>query len=133
MDDKQLQDLLAQAVPAITAKLPELDRDTLVQLQAAEVAGGNRVTLLGAIDERLKALDADEGGEKPPAVAQTKPGDTTTESAGAGAGKGEPAAQAAGKLTPKDWQHPDYAGALNGEQAAWRIANIKPAAAVRRK
>ncbi|HET6805316.1 MAG TPA: hypothetical protein VFH59_07755 [Frateuria sp.] len=130
MDDKQVLEQLAQSVPNITARLPELDRDTLVQLQAAEVKGANRTTLLAAIDERLKALDdAGEGGDQL-SGSSTK----TTESAGADGRKGEPAAKAAGKPSPPPaWQHPDYHGVLSGEQAAWRVANLKPAAEVRRK
>lgn len=134
MDEKQLQELLAQSVPNITDRLPELDRETLVQLQAAEAAGGApRVTLQAAIDARLKALDEVEGGTLPPNGNQTNPGTTPTESAGAVAGKGEPAAKAAGKLSRDHWQHPEYHGPLSGDQAAWRVANLKPAGEVRRK
>lgn len=124
MDKSDVTNLLSQSVAVITEKLSALDRATLVELQAQEAAAGNRVTLIKAIEDRLVALDADgDGGtDKPnlPAV-----GD-----------KGAPAAEAAGKpapITTKHWQHPDYAGALNGEQAAWRVANIKPVREARTK
>lgn len=48
----------------------------------------------------------------------------------------EAEAKAAAKEAPAKkpkWQERDYNGPLTGDQAAWRNANIKPVAEVRRK
>lgn len=116
MDKTPLQELIGQSVAAVTKALPELDRESLVELQALETAGADRAPLQRAIEKQLALLDdAPEGGENASMAVD---------------GKGEPAAKAAGKLDATHWQHPDYHGALSGEQAHWRVHNIKPAATV---
>lgn len=42
-------------------------------------------------------------------------------------------AKAAAKEKPPAWQARDYNGPITGDQAAWRNANIKPVAEVRKK
>lgn len=113
-----IKELLGKGVAVIAEQLLTLDKAQLVELQAAEVAGSNRRTLLAAIDERLKALD--EAGD--PEVAP-KAGAKLASKA-----TDKPAAAPAPK-----WQSPDYHGPLSGEQAAWRVANIKPVTSVRTK
>lgn len=119
MDNAQLAELQGKSIAVITEQLPAMDRAALVELAALETAATNsRTTLLSAIDDRLKALDEADldptnNGESPP--------------------KATPAAKAEPKPEPKPWQHPDYAGPLNGEQAAWRVRNIKPVRKVQAK
>lgn len=122
MDKAEISNLLQQSVTNITKELPNLDRASLIELAAQEAASQSpRSTLQTEIDKQLAALDArdEEGGADKNSTAV--------------AGKGEPAAQAAGKLSTDDYRHPDYAGPLNGEQAAWRVANIKPVREARTK
>jgi len=122
MDKAEISNLQQQSVAQITEALPSLDRASLIELAAQEAAAQSpRSTLQAAIDKQLAALDAqDEGGD-------------ADKNAKAVAGKGEPAAQAAGKLSTDDYRHPDYAGPLTGEQAAWRVANVKPVREARTK
>lgn len=123
MDNAQLAELQGKSIAVITEQLPAMDRAALVELAALETAATNsRTTLLSAIDDRLKALDEAEldpanNGEPPPKAPP--------------AAKAEPKAEP--KPEPKPWQHPDYAGPLNGEQAAWRVRNIKPVRKVQAK
>lgn len=125
MDKAAITNLQQLSVANITDQLPALDRESLIELAAQEAAGkAPRATLQAAIDKQLIALDAaDEGG----AAAERAPAaeNDATEKA---APKSAPA-----KITKDDFRHPDYAGPLNGEQAAWRVRNIKPAAAVTTK
>lgn len=124
MDTTEIAALQTQSVAHITERLSTLDRAALVELAALETAGeAPRTTLQAAIDKQLAALDEQDANPNddkpnPPAVV---------------GGSGEPAAKAAGKLDKSHWQHPDYNGPINGEQAAWRVANIKPAEKVRTK
>lgn len=118
MNTEQIAELLGQSVAKVTEQLPALDRESLVELQAQEIAGQNRSTLLAAVDAALVALDNDDGDKNP---------------TGGGDGKGDPAPKGAGKLSTDDWRHPEYAGALSGEQADWRVRNIKPVREARTK
>ena len=125
MDKAEITNLQQQSVPNITERLPALDRASLIELAAQEAASAApRTTLQTAIDKQLAALDDDGGEKEPPAV------DGATV---------EPAARAAGKIEKPekiektDFRHPDYSGPLNGEQASWRVANIKPVEKVRTK
>lgn len=121
MEQSNIQELQSQSVAKITERLPSLDRAALVELAALEAATtAPRVTLQEAIDKQLATLDesGEDGPKDPPAVVDSQ---------------GEPAAQAAGKLAVTDYRHRDYAGALTGEQAAWRVHNIKPVEKVRTK
>lgn len=118
MDEINVATLLQDSVAKITERLPDLSREQLVELSALEAATeAPRSTLQAAIDKRLAELDADPDNEIPPAVVES----------------GEPAAKAAGKLDKSHWMHPDYHGPITGDQAAWRIANIKPVEKVRTK
>ncbi len=127
MDKAEISNLQQQSVAQINEALPTLDRASLIELAAQEAASATpRTTLQAAIDKQLAALDAQEEGGDP------------DKNAKAVAGKVDPAAQAAGKLatdkiTIDDYRHPDYAGPLNGEQAAWRVANVKPVREARTK
>lgn len=125
MDNAKLIELQGQSVGKITEQLSALGRESLVELQALETnAEAPRSTLLTAIDGALKAMDdAENDGPQKNQPNPSAVGDVA----------GKPAAKAAGKLAATHWQHPDYAGPLNGEQAAWRVANIKPVQAVRTK
>jgi hypothetical protein len=127
MDKAEITNLQQQSVAQITERLVSLSRDDLVELAAQEAANDPpRVTLQAAIDKQLAALDDNgEGDEKkPPAVD------------GAAV---EPVAKAAGKIdkTEKipatDYRHENYSGPLSGEQADWRMHNIKPVEKVRTK
>lgn len=132
MDKAQITTLLTGSVADITAALGTLDRESLVELQAQEIAGGNRSTLLKFVDEALVALDND--GENNSAGVVGKPGakGLPPSASGDAPAKSKAADKAAPEETP-DWMAPDYAGALNGEQAAWRVANLKPARKVSTK
>ncbi|WP_130618002.1 hypothetical protein [Dyella amyloliquefaciens] len=120
MDKAEISNLQQQSVAQISEALPTLDRASLIELAAQEAAAPTpRTTLQAAIDKQLAALDAqDEGGDKDSTAVE---------------GKGEPAAKPAGKLSIDDYRHPDYAGPLSGEQAAWRVANVKPVREARTK
>lgn len=128
MDKAEITNLQQQSVANITERLPALDRASLIELAAQEAASAApRTTLQTAIDKQLAALDDDgEGGDEknPPAVD------------GAAV---EPAAKAAGKIEKPekiektDFRHPDYNGPLTGDQADWRVHNIKPVEKVRTK
>jgi len=121
MDKNQISDVLDLSVDKLTEQLPALDRESLVELQAQEAAGKNRATALAAIDAALIALDGDPGDEQ---------GDKTPTGVGE---KVDPAPKGAGKIPATDFRHPDYTGPLDGEQAAWRVANIKPVREARTK
>lgn len=73
------------------------------------------------LTEQLPALDGDPGDEQ---------GDKTPTGGGE---KVDPAPKGAGKIPATDFRHPDYTGPLDGEQAAWRVANIKPVREARTK
>jgi len=122
MDKAEITNLQQQSVAQIIERLASLSRDDLVELAAQEAANDPpRVTLQTAIDKQLAALDDNgDGGDetKPPAVD------------GAAVA---PAAKAAGKIDKTDFRHPDYSGPLSGDQADWRMHNIKPAEKVRTK
>lgn len=114
MDKAAITNLQQQSVASITEQLPTLDRESLIELNAQEAAAtAPRTTLQAAIDKQLAVLDAEEEGGNPPPAEEPAP---------------KPA-----KLTKADWRHPDYHGPLNGEQAAWRVHNIKPAEKVATK
>lgn len=127
MDKAEITNLQQQSVANITGRLPALDRASLIELAAQEAASAApRTTLQTAIDKQLAVLDDTEnGGDKePPAVD------------GAAV---EPAAKAAGKIEKAekipvtDYRNENYNGPLTGEQADWRMHNIKPAEKVRTK
>jgi hypothetical protein len=127
MDKNQISEVLDLSVDKLTEQLPSLDRESLVELQAQEAAGKNRATALAAIDAALIALDGEPGDEQ---------GDKTPTGGGE---KVDPAPKGAGKIPTvekipaTDFRHPDYTGPLDGEQAAWRVANIKPVREARTK
>lgn len=141
MDKAAITNLQQQSVPNITEQLPSLDRESLIELAAQEAASSApRTTLQTAIDKQLTVLDAAEDGGNAGA-------DDSADSAAAAAAEAAKAAalEAAAadkvteppkppaKITKDDFRHPDYAGPLNGEQASWRVANIKPVEKVRTK
>jgi len=125
MDKAEITNLKQQSVAHIIERLASLSRDDLVELAAQEAANDPpRVTLQTAIDKQLAALDDNGDGsdeKKPPAVD------------GAAVA---PAAKAAGKIDKidkTDFRHPEYSGPLSGDQADWRMHNIKPVEKVRAK
>lgn len=138
MDKAAITNLQQQSVPNITEQLPTLDRASLIELAAQEAASSApRTTLQTAIDKQLAALDAaDEDGSAggddaalaAAAAAEVEAEKAAAAEAGAAAKVAPPA-----KITKDDFRHPDFNGALNGEQAAWRVANIKPVEKVRTK
>ena len=121
MDKAQITTMLSGNVADITAQLGTLDRESLVETQAQEIAGANRSTLLKAIDDALVVLDKEPAVEGTPGAAATPP-----------AAPGNASAKSAKAETPA-WMAHDYAGPLTGEQAAWRVANLKPARKVSTK
>lgn len=125
MDKVQITTMLSGNVADISAQLGTLDRESLVELQAQEIASANRSTLLKAIDDALVALD--DGGDDHSAM-DGPPGAAATPRAAPGN-----ASAKAAKDVPPAWMAPDYAGPLTGEQAAWRVANLKPARKVSTK
>ena len=140
MDKAAITNLQQQSVPNIIEQLPTLDRASLIELAAQETASaGPRTTLQTAIDKQLAALDAAEDGGNAGGNAAAPAGAAAAEKAAAEKAAAEAAAKAAevakppAKITKDDFRHPDYAGPLNGEQANWRVANIKPVEKVRTK
>lgn len=128
MDKVAITNLQQQSVPNIIEQLATLDRESLVELSAQETGSkAPRATLQAAIDKQLAVLDAAaEGGDTGASDA-----DKPAAAAAAVVAKSEkPAAEPPPKLTKSDWRHPDYHGPLNGQQANWRVRNIKPAAKV---
>lgn len=96
---------------AVTAALPDLTDEQLVQLNALEAEDASpRKGVLDAIlaekNRRAEPLDGDGEGQ----------GTATADDAEA-----------------PPWQAPDYVGPLTGDQAQWRLAHIKPTAAARTK
>lgn len=138
MDKAAITNLQQQSVPNITEQLPTLDRASLIELAAQEAASAApRTTLQAAIDKQLAVLDAaDEGGDDSAARAAAEANIAAAAAAEAEknalAEAAKPASPPA-KITKDDFRHPDYAGPLNGEQANWRVANIKPVEKVRTK
>ncbi|TPG50659.1 hypothetical protein EAH75_04265 [Rhodanobacter glycinis] len=138
MDKAAITNLQQQSVPNITEQLPTLDRVSLIELAAQEAAStAPRTTLQTAIDKQLAALDAAEeggnaGGDDAAGAAPTAAEKAAAEEAEATA-KAAEAPKPPAKITKDDFRHPDYAGPLNGEQANWRVANIKPVEKVRTK
>jgi len=99
---------------AIESIVDPADLAALGELEAAD--GSPRKGVTDALDKRAAALaDADEK-PAPPAKAPA-----------AQAKVAAPAAPAA------PWKARDYSGPLTGDQAAWRNANLKPAAEPRKK
>jgi hypothetical protein len=124
MDKAEITTLQQQPVVQITDKLATMERADLVELLAQETASATpRSTLVAAIEKQLVVLgdgETDSADKNSPAVGN----------------KGAPAVKAADKpapITRDDWRHPEYSGPLHGEQAAWRVRNIKPAAKVSTK
>lgn len=119
-----IANLQQQSKAQITKQLPSLDRGALVELAAREAESSvPRVTLQSAIDKQLVALD--ELAADPEANTKPKPPVVSDQA--------KPVDKPAGKLPVTDYRHPDYAGALSGEQADWRVAHIKPVREARTK
>lgn len=131
MDKAAITNLQQQSVPNITEELPALDRASLIELAAQEAASpGPRPKLQAAIDKQLAVLDAAEEGGNGGADDDTI---RAAADANMAAAKVAEAPKPPAKITKDDFRHPDYAGPLNGEQANWRVANIKPVEKVRTK
>lgn len=129
MDKAIITNLQQQSVAQITEQLATLDRESLIELAAQEAASAApRSTLQAAVDKQLAVLDAaeDSGDGNGDAAAAAE---AEKQAAAAKASPAKPAE----KITKDDFRHPDYQGPLNGEQAAWRVHNIKPAAKVSTK
>lgn len=149
MDLKALQ---TKGVDKIREDLDELTREQLIELRAIETETNDppRVTLIKAIDGKLEELAAaapdaesntqakpesngaddlvedgaphvgDESTGEAPASSQDTPPPATpngAEDAAAAPAVEAPAAPA--------WQAPDYCGPMTGDQALWRVANLK--------
>lgn len=106
---EELAEIQNLPIPELVDRLAGLDADDLNALRALEVADNEgRKGALEAIDTAIAALtpgDGVSGTHVPPA-----------------------AIEAAADPTPA-WQREDYTGPLDIEQAVWRNANLKPAAA----
>lgn len=129
MDKVAITNLWQQSVPNIIEQLATLDRASLVELSAQETGSkAPRTTLQAAIDKQLAVLDAAaEGGDTGASEADK----AAAAAAAAEAAKADkPTVEPPPKLTKSDWRHPDYHGPLNGQQANWRVRNIKPVAKV---
>lgn len=113
-----LQTLQQQSINKIREDLDELDGEALLQLRALESEQeAPRATLIKAIDAKLAEL----GGTAPA-------GDDVSQRPSTGSGRTEgdaAAAPAAEAPAAPAWQAPDYCGPLTGDQALWRVANLK--------
>jgi len=137
MDKAEITNLQQQSVANITERLPAMARADLIELAAQEAASAApRSTLQAAIDKQLAALDAaEEGGNggNNDAIAAATAAEAEKVAAAEAAAKVAEASKPPAKITKDDFRHPEYAGPLNGEQASWRVANIKPVEKVRTK
>lgn len=113
-----LQQIREQPINKIREDLDELDGEQLLQLRAMEAAeDAPRATLIKAIDAKLAELGATAPASDAPT--NTPPAQLTgADDATAPAVVEAPAASPA-------WQAPDYCGPLTGDQALWRVANLK--------
>lgn len=112
-----LHALRQNSINKIREQLDELSGEQLTQLRALESEeDAPRSTLIKAIDEKLEELgalaqhgsDAAEDAEGPQVSANAP----------------EVAAVAPDASTAA-WQAPDYCGPMTGDQALWRVANLK--------
>lgn len=112
-----LQKLRGETVKEIVPTLNNLDGAQLAELLAMEEADKDpRSTLVEAIKAAQAALEAEQKPAGAPPAPETKAD---------AAGKAKPKAEA---IPVTDFRHPEYNGPLDGGQAAWRNANLKPAA-----
>lgn len=119
-----LQKLRGETVKEIVPTLNNLDAAQLAELLAMEEADKDpRSTLVEAIKAAQAALEAEQKPAGAPPAAETKAG--TEQAKADAAGKAKPKAEA---IPVTDFRHPEYNGPLDGGQAAWRNANLKPAA-----
>ncbi len=126
-----LQALRSQSINKIREQFDELSGEQLTQLRAMESAEeAPRATLVKAIDDKLEELGAtapasdtepltaSQVGLSPAATQDTPP----PKPPGADDTAAAPAVEA--PAAPA-WQAPDYCGPLTGDQAMWRVANLK--------
>lgn len=130
-----LKKLRAEPIAEIVPTLNNLSDEQLAELLALEKAETQpRKGLLEAIDlETLHRADAAREAEEKAkaeaeAEAKAKADAEAAAKAEANAKKG-----AAEKILVTDYRHPDYNGPIDGAQAAWRNANLKPAQGGRTK
>lgn len=106
-----LQALRSQSINKIREQFDELSGEQLTQLRAMESAEeAPRATLVKAIDDKLEEL----GATAPSSDVGPDTSTRTPEVAAAGPDTSAPA-----------WQAPDYCGPMTGDQAMWRVANLK--------
>lgn len=105
MDEKDIETLRTGNVDSIKSALPELSSEDLTELLAREVADANpRKGVIEAVETEQAARDPE--GDSPLAA--------------------KPAKRETSKPADKPaWQKPNYAGPLDGEQAAWRRLHLK--------
>ncbi len=130
-----LKKLRAESIAEIVPTLNNLPDEQLAELLALEKAEAQpRKGLLEAIDlETMHRTDAkreaDEKAHAAAAAANAKAEDEAKGKTGDAAAK-----KAASEPIPvTNFRHPDYNGPLDGAQAAWRNANLKPAQGGRTK
>lgn len=123
-----LQALRSQSINKIREQFDELSGEQLTQLRAMETAEeAPRATLVKAIDDKLEELGATSPASDTESNTQAPP-----ESEGAN----DPVEAAAPQLgvdstgeapasSGPAWQAPDYCGPMTGDQALWRVANLK--------
>lgn len=122
-----LKKLRAESIAEIVPTLNNLSDEQLAELLALEMAESPpRKGLIEAIElETMHRADAKrEADEKAKAEADAK----AKADADASPKKG-----GAEKIPVTDYRHPDYNGPIDGSQAAWRNANLKPAQGGRTK
>lgn len=108
-----LQALRKGTVKEVTAKLPDLTDDQLVELNALEAQDAS--PRKGLLDAILAERNSRQPGD-----------DDATQDGGARDASLDGGARPA-------WQGEDYTGPLTADQAAWRNARIKPDAPARTK
>lgn len=114
-----LKKLRAESIAEIVPTLNNLSDEQLAELLALEMAESPpRKGLIEAIElETMHRADAKrEADEKAKADADASPKKGGAE-----------------KIPVTDYRHPDYNGPIDGAQAAWRNANLKPAQGGRTK
>lgn len=107
-----IKTLQGKAAADILAAIPDLERDALSELIALEAdCNSPREEVTKALAARIEQMDA---------------GDEAAQAGATPSAAAAPAPTAAKAPDKKHYQHPDYAGPLTIDQAAWRNANIKP-------
>lgn len=133
-----LQALRSQSINKIREQFDELSGLQLLQLRALEIAEeAPRATLIKAIDDKFEELKAiDDKLEELGATSPASDTESNTQAPPESEGANDPVEAAAPRLgvdstgeapasSAPAWQAPDYCGPLTGDQALWRVANLK--------